>query len=86
MGSYNCWANEAILFLTIGPPTCRRTKATLEGWGSASPVIRGPPSSDWGLSEDETASLAIGGTPRGQESFPLFPQSSSEVVTQCDSG
>lgn len=52
----------------------------------ASLVRLGPPSSDWGLSEDETASLAIGGTPRGQESFPLFPQSSSEVVTQCDSG
>lgn len=57
MGSYNCWANEAILFLTIGPPTCRRTKATLEGWGSASPVIRGPPSSDWGLPRQTGASL-----------------------------
>ena len=92
MGSYNCWANEVILFLTIRPSTCRRTKATLEGWGNAPPVrwgplVRlGPPSSDWGLSEDESVSLAIGGTPCGQESFPLFPQNSSEAVTQCDSG
>lgn len=59
MGSYNCWANKVILFLTIGPSMCRRTKATLEAWGSAPPIRWGPLLSDWGLPHQTGVSLKM---------------------------